>query len=259
MAKYLAFDIEIAKEIPEGETDWKVHRPLGITCAAASSDVALWNWYAQDKTGAYGECMPREQCCHLVRMLQALIGEYTILTWNGLGFDFDVLAEESGMHKECRELALNHIDMMFHFFASKGFPLSLDAAAKGMGLAGKPEGMTGAVAPELWAKKEYHRVLDYVSWDAKNTLALAQVVANNGCLNWTARSGNPNSWDCNHWLTVKQAMALPEPDTSWMTIGGKWPRSKFYGWTGYKPALPPPEADTSHLDPEDWTLVSYDD
>jgi hypothetical protein len=31
--KYLAFDLEIAREILEGETDWKAHRPLGITCA----------------------------------------------------------------------------------------------------------------------------------------------------------------------------------------------------------------------------------
>jgi hypothetical protein len=49
MTKYLAFDIEIAQTIPEGETDWMAHRPLGITCAAAaSSDGGLWNWYARE-------------------------------------------------------------------------------------------------------------------------------------------------------------------------------------------------------------------
>ena len=31
--KYLAFDLEIAREIPEGG-DWKANRPLGISCAA---------------------------------------------------------------------------------------------------------------------------------------------------------------------------------------------------------------------------------
>lgn len=39
---------------------------------------------------------------------------YTIVTWNGLGFDFDILAEESGMLEKCRRLANNHVDMMFH-------------------------------------------------------------------------------------------------------------------------------------------------
>lgn len=32
--KYLAFDIEVAKETPEDAPDWKQYRPLGITCAA---------------------------------------------------------------------------------------------------------------------------------------------------------------------------------------------------------------------------------
>jgi hypothetical protein len=232
--KYLAFDLEIAKEIPEDATDWKAHRPLGITCAAAaSSDGSLWNWYAQDESGAYSTSMPKEQCCHMVRMLQAIGSAYTILTWNGLGFDFDILAEESGMFEECKELALNHIDMMFHFFASKGFPLGLDAASKGMGLPGKPEGMDGAIAPKLWANEEYHRVLDYVSWDVKNTLGVAESVEQAGRLDWTARSGRPNTWYSEKWLTVKKALALPKPDTDWLT--NPWPRSKFYGWTGYEP------------------------
>lgn len=235
--KYLAFDIEIAKEIPEGETDWKAHRPLGITCAAAaSSDGGLWNWWAHDDMGKFTGKMSQSQCHQLVEDLYEMSTEYTILTWNGLGFDFDMLAEEGNHFGLCKKLVLNHVDMMFHFFAAKGFPLSLDVAAKGMGLPGKPEGMTGAVAPELWAKGEYHKVLDYVSWDVKNTLAVAESVDNAGHLNWTARSGRPNSWDCYKWLTVKEAMELPEPDTSWMS--DPWGRSKFYGWTGYEPVLP---------------------
>ena len=32
--KLLAFDLEIAKPLPEGCTDWKAHSPLGISCAA---------------------------------------------------------------------------------------------------------------------------------------------------------------------------------------------------------------------------------
>lgn len=34
MIKYLAFDIEITKILPEDEDDWKAYRPLGISCAA---------------------------------------------------------------------------------------------------------------------------------------------------------------------------------------------------------------------------------
>lgn len=233
-------------QLPDGElvkssywkyqgSDWKRFQPLGITCAAAaSSDGGLWNWYAQDAASKFIDKLEKGDCQSLVLVLSNLVKNgYTILTWNGLGFDFSVLAEESGMHNECKDLALNHVDMMFHFFAAKGFPLGLDAASKGMGLPGKPEGMTGALAPELWAKGEYHRVLDYVSWDAKNTLALAQACDNAYCLEWTAQSGRQNTWYSEKWATVKEAMALPEPNTSWMD--NPWDRSKFYGWTGYEP------------------------
>ncbi len=226
--------------------DWKRFCLLGITCAAAaSSDGGLWNWYAHDAAGKFTDKMSRSQCHQLVDDLQWLSDDYEILTWNGLGFDFDILNQEA-RHQQgyCKELALNHIDMMLHFFASKGYPLGLDAAAKGMNLPGKPEGMTGAKAPELWASGEYHKVLDYVSWDVKNTLAVAEAVEATGRLDWTARSGRPNSWLCSKWLTAKEAMALPEPDVSWMS--DPWPRSKFYGWTGHSP---PPKAPPPTLSP----------
>ena len=57
---------------------------------------------------------------------------YTILTWNGIRFDFDILAEESGMHAKCKLLALGHVDMMFHVLCQLGFGVSLNAAARGM-------------------------------------------------------------------------------------------------------------------------------
>ena len=231
--KYLAFDIEIAKILPEEETDWKAHKPLGITCAAAiSSDGRQWLWRA-NKADEFRPTMSNSETSSIVFALDALVKEeYTILTWNGLGFDFDILMEESGAI-ECKRLALDHIDMMFHFFCSKGYPLGLDAASKGMGLPGKPEGMDGAKAPILWGQKEYTKVLSYVTQDVKNTLALALLVEDKGELNWTSRSGNAMSWPCQKWATVKEAKTLPEPDTSWMT--DPWTRSKFYGWTGHEP------------------------
>lgn len=255
--KYLAFDIEIAKKIPKDETDWKAHRPLGITCAAAaSSDGGLWNWHAHDAMGKFTDKMSKSQCHQLVEDLQWLSEDYQILTWNGLGFDFDILNEESPLQQEyCKELALNHIDMMFHFFASKGFPLGLDAAAKGMGLSGKPEGMDGAKAPELWPT-DPHKVMAYCSLDAKNTLALARAVDEAYCLEWTAKSGRQNTWYSEKWLTVKEAMNILEPNVAWMI--DPWPRSKFYGWTGYVPPQPTPEIPFTG-NAEDWQLHDSDE
>lgn len=228
--KFLAFDLEIFKSIPDGETDWKQHRPLGISCAATllSDETSPCLWHAADKSRPMNQAEVGALVQYLIERSTHLFDGYNIITWNGLSFDFDVLAEESGMFAECAELAMNHIDMMFHFFCLKGFPLGLDACAKGCGLSGKTEGMSGAKAPELWQAGEYDKVLEYVGQDVITTLHVAQTVALQKGFDWTAKSGRRNNIRINQWVTVGDALTLPEPDTSWMSQ--PWPRSKFVAW-----------------------------
>ena len=228
--KCLAFDLEIFKSIPDGETDWKQHRPLGISCAATllSDEPSPRLWHAADKSRPMNQAEVGALVQYLIERSTHLFDGYNIITWNGLSFDFDVLAEESGMFAECAELAMNHIDMMFHFFCLKGFPLGLDACAKGCGLSGKTEGMSGAKAPELWQAGEYDKVLEYVGQDVITTLHVAQTVARQKGFDWTAKSGRRNNIRINQWVTVGDALTLPEPDTSWMSQ--PWPRSKFVAW-----------------------------
>src|SRR5260370_14536280 len=88
---------------------------------------------------------------------------YRILTWNGLGFDFDILADESGAAASCKECALGHVDMMFHVFCSLGYPVGLDKAAQGMGLPGQQPGLSGIKAPALCAQGHFKAVLEYVA------------------------------------------------------------------------------------------------
>jgi len=150
--KFLAFDIETATDVPGDEFNWKPYRPLGISCAATLStdceSPRLWH-------GGQGASTPtlkmqRNEVANLVDYLVGMANSgFTLVTWNGLSFDFDVLAEESGQLAECRQLALEQIDMMFHIFCVKGFPVGLDNAARGTGIAGKPAGMSGVKAPQL--------------------------------------------------------------------------------------------------------------
>lgn len=237
MSKYVAFDLEIFNIIPEGETDWHKHRPLGISCAALYDGAETDLMYNRaDKS----QPMTPYQCSKLIElMIWYTEQDYQIVSWNGCGFDFDILAEESGMYKECAALALNHIDMMFHFFCVKGFPIGLDAAAKGLGLAGKTEGMDGAKAPEMWRAGEYNKVLDYLEQDVVTTYEVAveamkarrvppKFITPRAGIPWTAKSGRSNFCKITQWLTVAEAMNLAEPNTSWMDA--PWPRSKFTGW-----------------------------
>ena len=241
--QYLAFDLETVKPFPQG-TDWREHRPLGIGCAAlhSSGQTAPATWCSRNPDGSIAERMTRKNLQALVRHLTDWIqapGEpRSIVTWNGLGFDFDVLAEESEMPAECRELALAHVDMMFHVFCELGYPIGLAAAARGMGTAGKTSGMDGSIALQVWQDGDRQQVLDYCAQDVRSTLELAEACHQQRKLQWTSKAGIPHTlWLPNGWLPVSQALEIPEPDTSWMT--NLIPRTRFTGWLSTSPGRKP--------------------
>jgi hypothetical protein len=235
--QFLAFDLEIARPISGSFDDWRLHRPLGIACAATlavEGDLRLWHGVTLE--GEIADQMTADESAQIVHYLnRAVQAGYTLLTWNGLAFDFDVLAEESREPATCKQLAIDHVDMMFHIFCHKGFPLGLDKAAKGMRLPGKPQGMSGELAPVYWQQGLRKQVLDYVAQDARTTLELAQAIQSQRELRWISNRGSPQFLPVPAgWLTVRQALALPEPDTSWMSH--PLPRRRFTDWLG---PLPP--------------------
>ena len=229
--RFLGFDIETAKILPEDFGDLHEHRPLGISCAAIwSADKEQAEvFYSRNSAGDAAERMSVEDLSSLVDLLLARANDgYTIVTHNGLGFDFDILAEESARFDDCRTLALNHIDMMFHFFCGKGFAIGLNAAAKSIGIS-KPEDIDGSLAPQLWQTGKHQQVLDYVAQDCRLTLDIALTSEKNRKITWLTRRGSTSSYSLpSGWLTVNQAMELPLPDNSWMDE--PWQRSKFTAW-----------------------------
>jgi hypothetical protein len=229
--KYLAFDLEIAKVIPGDFNVWRSQRPLGITCAAtvaAGEEPVLW--FSKDASGGYAPQLSRGDAGQLVAYLQKAVDRgYQLLTWNGLGFDFDVLSEESGCCEVCRELAYNHVDMMFHILCLKGYPLALNKAASGMGLPGKTEGMSGEMAPVLWQQGQFEKVLGYVAQDAQVTLNLGLAVDQCRNMRWRSNTGNPQSVSLpKGWLPVSEALKIPEPDISWMKTPAR--RRDYLKW-----------------------------
>jgi hypothetical protein len=230
MTKYLAFDLEIAKTVPFSQ-DLNAHRPLGITCAAAwaSDQENPIVWCGRGKHGEIAPAMSADEVAAMTNHLQALTYQgYTLLTFNGAGFDFRCLADDGGDPVVCKSLVLAHVDMYFHLFCLLGYGPRLGRAAKGMGLAGKTEGMDGALAPEMWQRGDYGKVLQYVAQDVRTTLDLAMAVESAGELRWVSKSERPMSIKVRRWLTVTEALDLPLPDTSWMKDG--WTRDKFVGW-----------------------------
>jgi hypothetical protein len=230
--RYLAFDIETAKEIPGEDFNWKPHRPLGISCIASQSTDCDEPrvWYSKSANDSPAAQMSPADVAQFVRFLsQAVQDGYTPLSWNGLAFDFDVLAEESGLADDCRTLALGHVDMMFQIVCQKGFPVALQNAASGLGLSGKLKGVAGIDAPGLWAGGQYDRVLEYVSQDVRTTLAVALKSEQQKAFAWTTRKGTVSKMPlAAGWLTVEAALKLPQPDISWMSNPPS--RSNFTAW-----------------------------
>jgi hypothetical protein len=230
--RFLAFDLETAKDVPGEDFNWRPHRPLGIACAATmasdASEVVFWHGKTPD--GAPANRMTRNDAEDLVRYLSKMaLDGFTILTWNGLGFDFDILAEESAALASCKECALAHVDMMFHIVCSLGYPVALEKGAQGLGLPGKPAGMTGAQAPKLWAEGRYQQVLEYVAGDVRTVMQIALICEQRRRFEWITRKGTKSTMPLpKGWLTVSEALKLPEPDTSWMSNPLK--RRDFMAW-----------------------------
>ena len=230
--KYLAFDIETAKDIPDDDFNWRPYRPLGISCAAALQCDAKepFLWHGKNNDGTPAKKMSQAEAGNVVHELVKLVEDgYTLLTWNGLGFDLDILAEESGAGAECKELALNHVDMMFHVFCDRGFPVALDKAAEALKIpASRPE------CPACWPR----------DFGLRANIRTCSTMWPRTCgshsklpikcdqqrkFQWITRKGTKSTMDLPRgWLTVRDAMRLPVPDTSWMN--NPIPRQQFTRW-----------------------------
>jgi hypothetical protein len=226
---YLAFDLETAKVT--SRHNWLVDRPLGICCAATclegEKDPMLW--YGRKRQGDLASQMAVAETRALVEHLEAQVAAgRTIVTWNGTGFDFDVLAEESGMRARCSALALSHIDMMFHLVCHLGFGVSLNAAARGMRLM-RSEKRTGSLIPKMWADGRYEGVFNHVARDARITLALATTCRERGFVRWITRWGSGRMLRLPHgWLNVRASQALPNLSPS--VRDSRWSRDDITAW-----------------------------
>ncbi len=217
--KYLAFDLTVAEEVLDGEK-MKAHLPLGISCAATlSSDTGLlitWHGGTHDG-GASGRMNPEEAKVMVQTLVDKVDAGYTLVTWNGLSFDLPIVAEESGLERECQFLASRHVDMMFHVYCIKGQYLELEAAALGMGLPMSTQTITGREAPRLWAQGKHQQVLDYLAGNLQTTIGVALACERRKVLLWTNKRGSSQGMDLpSGWLSVPEAAAIKGIDpTEW--------------------------------------------
>jgi hypothetical protein len=227
LLRYLLFDLETGPSaVP---LNLERHIP-GITVAATLTQAREPRlWYEQGARGeATGAALSRDAAQGLVRyLIEARAAGHTIVTWNGAGFDFRVLAQASGLRAECVDLSWGQVDMMFWVHCLKGFSIGLAKAAEAVG-SGKTAGLSGADAPRLWAEGQYELVKQYAAQDARATAAVYEAAMGGRSLRWINARGGISEVR-GDLLAVRDAYRLPHPDTSWMRRA-PWPREKFVGW-----------------------------
>ena len=231
--KYVGFDIEVCSW-PE-DNNWDRKTNLGVSCVGLMQTD--WDEPKVYYAGMFSNIPAPRPMNHdeIHEVVNALTTESIIVTWNGLQFDFLVLAladdpRNFGIYKS---IAINHVDPMFEIFCTYGWPVGLNAVAKGIGLPGKmTDGVSGADAPKMWMEgtdEDRLKVLEYVGQDAKTTVDLVDVGVRLEKLKWLSQKGRPYSIPYKNPRTVQQCLELPEPDNSWMT--NPMTRRGFYDWT----------------------------
>lgn len=275
----LAFDLEIAKSLVTDE-DWKDRASMGISCASTitTNDRTPKLWFEGMDDSTYSvhpdKALPHAMSTYTAVDLASYLLDmhacgWTVVTWNGAGFDFEVLAhavQQKRWAKEVAHLALQHVDPWYQMRAEFGYGIKLDVAARALGVGGKTEGMTGALAPILWtgilpdvgpketqeqdraiaklglkpgSRSAQELCLEYVAQDAVCTLEVYEAILKVGAFKWTTARGtlSRNPWrprlvdvaGARHLLKVCEVLTWPEPDTSWMTKQPK-PKSELVQW-----------------------------
>jgi len=259
MDEFVGFDLEIAEPFPEG--GWDKESLLGISCAAIHDGKETEPFFPKMNGGKYGDRMSPEEVRHMVDVLLGHVddGKY-IVTWNGMGFDFLVLAlecQDEGYFNTVGAMALNHIDPFFNMFCDMGYGIGLQTMANALGVEGKLEGMHGSLAPLMWnasfpATQEdeadmmrtgrtrgtldaQNLCIFYVEQDSVATYDIYARLRGTQYIYWTTRAGRRSRrpWsprgNSDRLLTCLEANVLELPDTSWMT-GDRSTRQDFIGW-----------------------------
>tara|TARA_Y100000385_G_C13003559_1_gene598354 strand:- start:114 stop:803 length:690 start_codon:yes stop_codon:yes gene_type:complete len=222
----ISLDIAIAEPIPESGDVSNLTFICGVTCERKKNETGktiqtwknasdlilhLWKRYNEDKV--------------------------RIVSWNGVKFDFYLLANQPGtndIEKEyCKFLAKKHTDIAFAFLAERGYMISLSSAI------GRPHELDPKDIPALWAcgaPETKSLVYNYLEDQSDTILNILHNIENNKRLNYINSKGNKQEWKPvmhkDKLLSVRNAMMLDEPDTSYMPddLKNTFKRDKFITW-----------------------------
>ena len=232
---YLAFDLEFDALLIEGD----VPHVIAAATFEGNSLEKLCPVILMSKARLWKS---REDSAHFLTseidmliqyMVQRTRDGTKIVSWGGTSGDFRVL------HALCSEvlkpqvisLCKEHIDIPFSSLCESGCFMGLDAATRALGLPGK--GSLSKSVPELWSAGARDAIYTLVKGDAAHTALVFTTFCSTGVLTWMSKRGSLVVWTpCSlaAGASVRESLALPEPQTKWKTNLLSLTRQKIIHW-----------------------------
>jgi len=228
----ISVDIETSDlfDLKPGE-DLEKYAPFHVAVAATASPRGESKvWVSRDSNGKPRTDMSRETARELLKHLRDVQRQGDRLcAWNGASFDLRWIGFAADDLRTAREVALDLYDPMLQFFNQTGYPVALAAVARAMEPRLKKL-LKSEEAPRLWREGRHEKVIEYVCSDATITVKLVEQIEQTRCIRWVTRKGDVRAERIGELLTVRQVLAEPEPDQSWMDSPIR--RAKFVAWMG---------------------------
>ena len=226
----VAFDVETSDVFDlKPNEDLEKYAPFHVAVAAVvHSTGETTTWLSMSTNAAPHKNMTRETALELLHELRRLQeSDHMVCAWNGASFDLRWLAYAAGDEKLASIIALDLYDPMLQFFNLTGFPVGLDAVARGLRLQ-ETKMMGSDDAPKLWCRGEHDRVIEYVCSDARITTAIVERIQRTGNVSWVTKRGTVKTEHIGKLKRVREVLKAPEPDQSWMDTPIR--REKFVRW-----------------------------
>ncbi len=228
--KLLSFDIEISDVFELGpREDLEKYAPFHISVAATAvmgGDEIVW--FSDGPDGQPALNLTPQKAHELLEYLEKMQQEgYMVCAWNGLSFDLKWIGHQANDLALAARIALGSYDPMFQFFNQAGFPVGLAKVASAMGIS-QEKLMDGADAPKEWHAGNYQLVMDYCLGDCQMTNQIVEAICATAQVKWMTAKGYPSARPMPELKTVREIIASPGPDQSWMDT--PIPKSKFYNW-----------------------------
>ena len=228
--RLVAFDIEISNvfDLRPGE-DIDKYAPFDVAVAATQVHGGEHrHWFSPGPDDRPLVNLQQEHARELLNYLEQMQQDgFALCAWNGLGFDLQWIARAADDRAKASRIARAMYDPMFQFFKLKGFPVGLDAVARGLGI-GMTKSMDAADAPREWQAGNHKRVFDYVLGDARMTNEIVSSVVRRREITWVTQRGKRSTVPVPRLRTVEDCMRDPMPDQSWMTR--PIPQERFTRW-----------------------------